>query len=50
MGRTYSTHGEMAQMRILYVWSENLRRKDLSEDLGVYGKIILESIFRKLEL
>jgi hypothetical protein len=29
------------------VWSENLKRRDFSEDLGAYGKIILERFLGK---
>jgi hypothetical protein len=28
-------------------WSGNLKRRDISEDLGVYGKIILNWILGK---
>jgi len=29
------------------LWSENLKGRDLSEELGIDGKIILEWILRK---
>jgi hypothetical protein len=36
------------EMRNAYkIWSENLKRRDPSEYLGVDGKIILEWILRK---
>jgi len=48
MGGTCSTYGEEERYIQGYVW-ENLRERDLLEDLGVDGRIILSWIFRKLD-
>jgi hypothetical protein len=38
----------MGEMRNAYkIWSENLKARDHSEDLGIDGKIILECITGK---
>jgi hypothetical protein len=30
-------------------WSENLKGRDISEDVGVYGKVILKRILEKYD-
>jgi hypothetical protein len=40
----------MGEMRNVYnIWLENLKGRDHSEDLGIYGKIILEQTLGKLD-
>lgn len=45
MGRTYSTHVEM--INAYKIWLEILKGRNLSEDLGIDGRILLKCILRK---
>jgi hypothetical protein len=47
MGGHVARMGELIE-RHTKLWSENLKGRDQCEDLGIDGRIILESIFRKL--